>query len=283
MRANTLLRAFLILTPSVACLLLYLPTLSGGFLSDDYAVLGALDAWHREGRLGAALLSKFASGLDTPSNYYRPLSMLSFGANFMLSGAVAYPWRLANLLLHLASGALLFTIAHHLIDDRGGVTRTSWAPAVAASVFLLFPTSAEAVAWVSGRYDVLALVFYLLSVACFQRMVHWSDRWGWSSLAAAACAFASKESAVVLPVFVTALAIARRSAGPRGVLIGLIEASPWLALRPFATSGCLRSPAARAANGADPSSRSRRRCLPPSPASGSAASAHGAGPDRQRG
>jgi hypothetical protein len=230
MRADRLLRALLLLAPAVACVVLYLPTLSGGFLSDDYAVLGALDAWHREGRLAGALLSKFVSGLDAPSNYYRPLSMLSFGANFVASGAAPYPWRLANLLFHLASGALLFTIAHRLIDDRGGVTRAPWAPAVAATVFLLFPTSAEAVAWVSGRYDLLALFFSLLSVACFQRMARWSDPWGWASLAAAACAFASKESAVLLPVFVTALAIARRSARPRGVLLGLIEASPWLAL-----------------------------------------------------
>jgi hypothetical protein len=230
MRADKLLRALLLLVPSAACVLLYLPTLSGGFLSDDYAVLGALDAWHRGGRLGGALLSKFVSGLDAPSNYYRPLPMLSFGVNFVLAGAAPYTWRLTNLLFHISSGALLFTIAHRLIDERGGVTRTPWAPAVAATVFLLFPTSAEAVAWVSGRYDLLALFFSLLSIACFQRMARWSDRWGWASLAAAACAFASKESAVLLPVFVTALAIARRSARPRGVPDGLIEASPWLAL-----------------------------------------------------
>src|SRR5438552_2225698 len=121
MRANTLLRAFLILAPSVACLMFYLPTLSGGFLSDDYAVLGALDAWRREGRLGGALLSKFVSGLDAPSYYYRPLSMLSFGANFLLWGAAPYAWRLTNLVFHIASGALLFAIAHRLVDGRGGV------------------------------------------------------------------------------------------------------------------------------------------------------------------
>ncbi len=229
MRADTLLRAFLFLAPSVACVVLYLPTLSGAFLSDDYAVLGALDAWLREGRLGSALLSKFVSGLDAPSSYYRPLPMLTFGANFVLSGAEPYTWRLTNLLLHIASGALLFTIVHRFVDDRGA-TRTPWAPAVAATGFLLFPTNAEAVAWVSGRYDLLALFFSLLSVACFQRMARWSDRWGWASLAAAACAFASKESAALLPVLVTTLAIARRSARPRSVLRGIIHASPWLAL-----------------------------------------------------
>lgn len=228
MPANRLLRALLFLAPIAACVALYLPSLSGAFLSDDYAVIAALDAWHREGRLGAALVSKFVSGLDSPSNYYRPLSMLSFAANFVLSGAEPDAWRLTNLIIHLASGALLFAIAQRLVG--GARHEAPWAGAVAAAVFLLFPVSAEAVAWVSGRYDLLALFFCLLSVACFQRMTRWNDRWGWASLAAAACAFASKESAVLLPVFVTALAIARRPATPRGALHALAEASPWLAL-----------------------------------------------------
>src|ERR1700686_280824 len=229
MSANRLLRALLFLAPIVACAALYLASLSGAFLSDDYAVLAALDAWHREGRLGAALVSKFVSGLDAPSNYYRPLSMLSFAANFMLSGAEPDDWRLTNLVIHLASSALLFAIAQRLVDPRGG-TEAPWAGAAAATVFLLFPVSAEAVAWVSGRYDLLAVFFSLLSVACFQRMTRWNDLWGWASLAAAACAFASKESALLLPVFVTALAMARHPATPRGALHALVEASPWLAL-----------------------------------------------------
>ncbi len=227
MRRNALLRWLLFLGPTAACIAFYAPTLSGAFLSDDYAVIGALATWAGEGGLGRALLSKFYSGLDSPSNYYRPLSMSSFGANFVLAGAEPLSWRLVNLSLHLASGALVFAIARRLLGDS---RRGDWAPAAASTLFLFFPTSAEAVAWVSGRYDLLALFFSLAAVACFLRAARWSDRWGAMSLIAAACAFASKESAALLPVIVTALAVARHPPNVRGVSRGLSDAAPWIFL-----------------------------------------------------
>ena len=251
MRRNALLRWLLFLGPLAACIAFYAPTLSGAFLSDDYAVIGALATWAGEGGLGHALLSKFYSGLDAPSNYYRPLSMLSFGVNFVLAGAEPLSWRLVNLSLHLASGALVFAIARHLLGDA---KRSDWAPAAASTLFLFFPTSAEAVAWVSGRYDLLALFFSLASLACFLRAARWSDRWGVMSLIASACAFASKESAALVPVFVTALAIARHPLSVRGVSRGLSDAAPWifLALTYFVARAAIFGSAFRVYAGTSP-------------------------------
>ena len=165
--------AILVLGPFVACALVYLPTLSGALLSDDYAVLAALSDWSQEGHLLRALVSKFYSGLDSPSFYYRPLSMASFGSNFALTGADPFAWRLINLALHLASGALVFAIARRFSIESGD--RSNTGPSIAAAVFLLFPTSPEAVAWVSGRYDLLALLFMLATLAFFQRAARWYD------------------------------------------------------------------------------------------------------------
>jgi hypothetical protein len=227
--ASSVARAVMVLAPFVACALIYLPTLYGGFLSDDYSVLGALEAWRQDGRLLAALLAKFGAGLDVPSHYYRPLPMLSFGANSALAGADPLSWRLTNLAAHLAGGALVFAIAARLVAPAGP-SRAIVGPALAAAVFLLFPTNVEAVAWVSGRYDVLATLFMLAAVACFQRAQHWRDRWGLAALIAALCAFASKESAALLPPFVLAIAIARRwRDGAAGASSGgLRDAAPWL-------------------------------------------------------
>jgi len=234
MRNVTWCAALLVLAPFAVCALIYLPTLSGALLSDDYAVLAALFDWAREGRLLAALLSKFHSGLDSPSFYYRPLSMASFGANFALAGADPLGWRLTNLALHLVSGALVFAIARRFSLEEGSEPSTI-GPAIAAAVFLLFPTSPEAVAWVSGRYDLLALFFMLATLAFLQRAKRWYDGWGLAALLTAACAFASKESAALLPVLVLAVAIARRAArsqaAPTSVFIlGARDAAPWLLL-----------------------------------------------------
>ena len=226
-----LLCALALLAALVACTLAYLPTLDGGFLSDDYSVLGALYAWAGEQRLVATLLAKFGQGLDAPSHYYRPLPMMSFAANYVLAGAHPLPWRLTNLGIHLASGALVFAIAMRL-RESDATQRPIIGPMFAAAVFLAFPTNIEAVAWVSGRYDLLALTFMLATVACFQRSQSWRDGWGIAGLVAAACALASKESAALLPVFVLAVAVSRRwSEGSASALaLGIRDATPWLIL-----------------------------------------------------
>jgi hypothetical protein len=222
------------MAPFVVCALVYLPTLTGALLSDDYAVLAALSDWSQEGRLLPALLSKFYSGLDSPSFYYRPLSMASFGVNFALSGAYPAGWRVTNLALHLTSGALVFIIARRFsIEDAN--ERSNIGPAIAAAVFLLFPTSPEAAAWVSGRYDLLALLFMLATLAFFERAQRWHDRWGVAALFTAACALASKESAALLPALVLAVAIARRAGRPQAAaanpfVSGTRDAAPWLLL-----------------------------------------------------
>lgn len=226
---NPKLRLLLALAPFIACAWLYWPTLSGGLLSDDYSVLGVLDAWRKDGGLVAALLAKFYSGLDVRSYYYRPLPMASYGLNFAFAGADALAWRLTNLALHLASGALVFAIARRL-GDSAADTWVFAGAALAAAIFLCFPTNVEAVAWVSGRYDLLSTLFMLATVACFQRAQCWNDRWGALALAAALCAFASKESAALLPVFVLAAAVARRSRdGAHAALRqGARDALPWI-------------------------------------------------------
>src|SRR5450432_645915 len=137
-RRNALLRALFALAPFVACAWLYGPTLAGGLVSDDYSVLGALYAWRDEGRLVAALLAKFHSGLDVPSFYYRPLPMATYGINFALAGADPLAWRLTNLALHLASGGLVFAIARRLVDTAGN-TRAFAGAVLAAAIFLCFP------------------------------------------------------------------------------------------------------------------------------------------------
>jgi hypothetical protein len=227
-------RAVMLLAPFAVCVLVYLPTLSGALLSDDYAVLASLSDWSQEGHLLYALVSKFYSGLDSPSFYYRPLSMASFGFNFVLAGAAPLGWRLTNLALHLASGALVFVIVRRFSIESES-DRSNTGASIAAAIFLLFPTSPEAVAWVSGRYDLLALLFMLATLAFFQRAARWYDRWGVAALLTAACALASKESAALLPALVLAAAIARRAARSRAPAtsifsMGARDAAPWLLL-----------------------------------------------------
>ena len=68
MKSTRVLRVLALLAPLAACAMFFVPTLSGGLLSDDYSVVGVLDGWAREHRLLGALLAKFCEGLDVPSH-----------------------------------------------------------------------------------------------------------------------------------------------------------------------------------------------------------------------
>ena len=233
MSKSMFMRCIIGATPFALCLVWYYPTLAGAFLSDDYAVVALLARWERNRSMWSGLLHQFGAGLESPSNYYRPLTFVTFGINYALAGADPGPWRLVNLGIHLANGLVLFVIVRRLVVSLDAASALA-APALAAGIFLLFPTSPEAVAWVSGRYDSLATFFTLAAVALFQRSVRTFDRWNVASLLIAACALASKESGVLVVAWIAAAAVARHAveARPMRVVLrlALYDLSPWLVL-----------------------------------------------------
>ena len=92
--------------PAMAAVVVYLPTLPGGFLSDDYSLLHMF--YGADAREVAARVGKtFVSGVGPPSNQYRPLTMATFAANTLLNGADVAGWRVVNIALHAANAALV--------------------------------------------------------------------------------------------------------------------------------------------------------------------------------
>ena len=92
---------------------------------------------------------------------WHPLTWLSYLASSELHGTErAGPWLLTNVLLHaLTASALLIALA--LQTGRLG------AALLVAALFALHPLQVEAVAWVSGRKDVLAGLFAMLTLAAY--------------------------------------------------------------------------------------------------------------------
>jgi hypothetical protein len=179
-----MLRRFWWLVPLALCAGLYAPTLTNGFLADDYTYLVSLGWWAQDGELTKRVLANFTAGIDAGSYYYRPLPIASFALNFAAGGADPVGWRSVNLALHLACGALVAALAAGLAARADA--RAAFGAATAAAIFLFSPASPEVVAWVSGRFDSLALVFMLLSLVWFLRAHRWNDRYGIAGLVAAA-------------------------------------------------------------------------------------------------
>lgn len=98
--------------------------------------------------------------LTTPEvGYPIPVTLASYRAEYLVAG-FDHPWLQhgVNLVFHLGSVGLLFGLGRAL-----GL-RTA-AAALAAACFGLHPAAAEPVSWLTGRKDVLALFFMLVTLA----------------------------------------------------------------------------------------------------------------------
>jgi tetratricopeptide (TPR) repeat protein len=89
--------------------------------------------------------------------YYRPLTVLTLRADFGMGGQGPVPYHGTNLLLHLCGVVALVLTARRL---GAGPT----ASMLAALLWSLAPRSTEAVAWISGRADLLAALFGIAAV-----------------------------------------------------------------------------------------------------------------------
>jgi hypothetical protein len=125
--------------------------------------------------------------------YYRPILALSFMMDKFVWGLEESFMHLENILFHLVNTLMVFSVARrasdYLYDPSPNV------PFVAALFFAIHPLNTEAVNWISGRTDLLAGFFLLLSMyLMLKRPLTWLH-----SLFAALCmllACLAKETAI---------------------------------------------------------------------------------------
>ena len=93
---------------------------------------------------------------------YRPLVTATFKLNHLISGFQPFGFHLVNVILHSLVTFLFVALADATLPTRAGVT-------VAGVVFAAHPVHVEAVAGIVGRADLLAAVFFLLSILSYLR------------------------------------------------------------------------------------------------------------------
>ncbi len=152
--------ASIALAGAALCLLVavsYFPALSGGFVWDDVTLPDStpLHTWS-----GLAQIWFTPRGLIRHEVHYWPLLYTTFWLEHKLWGLAPFGYHLVNLLLHTGVVLLLWRLLLRL-----GVPG-AW---FAAAVFAVHPLHVESVAWVMGRKDILATVFYLSSVLAYIR------------------------------------------------------------------------------------------------------------------
>ena len=202
----------------------YLPTLRAGLVWDDTTYVLAQDGRHVAGALTGDLIAG-ANPAHGPVGYYRPVPVATFWLASRISPEPGAQHAL-GVIFHGLAAALLFALLLQRLGTGGEAPA-----AVGALAWALHPANVEPVAWVSGRYDLLA---GLLAVAFLA--LPW--RPGARRAAAHGLLFLlgllSKEGFLALaPVVLVDDRASRRSAReawPRWVAVGLAIAA-WAGLR----------------------------------------------------
>ncbi|MBI3782374.1 MAG: glycosyltransferase family 39 protein [Deltaproteobacteria bacterium] len=170
-------------------------TLLFQFTNDDYEWLEHADLRHAAS-IRDALLSPIWS-----RSFLRPLVQLSFVLNRVF-GVDALPYHLVNVVLHGLNALLVWQLARRVIGRPLEAL-------LAALLFAAHPTMTEAVAWVSGRTELICAAFYLAAL-----LAHHAER-PRRALTLAALALLSKESAVSLPCAIAVLDGLNGRSGPQ--------------------------------------------------------------------
>jgi tetratricopeptide (TPR) repeat protein len=199
----------------IAILIAYLPSLSGAFIWDDDKLLAENE------------LVKTSDGLyrfwcSTNAIDYWPITNSTFWIEWRLWDMNPAGYHAANLILHIIEALLVWIILRKLSFPGAYL---------AALIFAVHPVNVESVAWIASRKNLMAMLFFLLSILWYIKanmptasvgmaparshggpwerektfssfILHPSSFhfWYWLSLTAFLFAMLSKGSVAVLPV-----------------------------------------------------------------------------------
>jgi len=192
---------------------LYLPGLQGYFEFDDYPNIVDNDALHVTTLAPSAWIQ--AMWASPSSDLQRPLASLSFALNFYLTGPDPWPMKATNLAIHLLNGWLLFGVLRRVfaLARRANIARDEWLALIVSAVWMLHPINLTPVLFTVQRMEAMAQTFVLLGLLCYTgartRQIDGRPGAGWRLWIgfplSAALGIASKESAVLLPLYALAL------------------------------------------------------------------------------
>lgn len=140
--------------------LTYLSSFANQFVWDDYHFFYQNFLTQDLLHIPQIFSSNTTAGAGVSSNYYRPLSTLSFALDHFLFGWNNSEMHIFNTLMHCLNGILLFLF---LVLIRFGKVKSF----LVSLVFLMHPIQTEAVTYLSSRGDILYLFFLFLSLLCF--------------------------------------------------------------------------------------------------------------------
>jgi protein O-mannosyl-transferase len=184
--------------PAVAALLAcvaYLNALNNPFVYDDHDTVVA----------NASLVDLSNVRFILVYSPFRPVVNVSYALDRWLWGYRPVGYHLTNIGLHAAAIVLLFFWVRGVLTDAGAARGAAPSAFAAAALFAVHPLQTEAVAYVSGRSELLCAVWFLAALLLLRNaMRHGRRAAAVGGILCGALAIASKEVGLVLPAVVLA-------------------------------------------------------------------------------
>ena len=192
----------------VAAALVMAPVVGAGFHPEDFG-------WLALARLSPSPWPLFVHNIDFVY-FYRPLPLLLWWLAAHVLGTAATWHNAIDVLLHALNAALLCGLATRLSGRTGtGV--------VAGLVFACLPAGAGTAAWMSDRFDTVALAFSLAALLAFEagwerrRAAWWAGLW-------LLCALLSKEVAYAAAAVMLLRVLLGWREAPRALIAAVVIA-----------------------------------------------------------
>ena len=150
---------------ALAALAVFQNSLDGGFVIDDGSAIRTNADLRPETPVSALFWHDFwGRPIDavTSVKSYRPLTVLTFRANFAMHGLDVKGYHIVNVVLHAACTVIVGVAARRIVR----ADRT--AAAIAAFAFAVHPVHCEAVASMVGRAELLCCLFFFASLLCHE-------------------------------------------------------------------------------------------------------------------
>lgn len=141
---------------------LYYPTLSAGYVWDDRAAIVSNPDVHGSRSLYKLFENDFWGQdmtLSDSHKSYRPVTVLTFRANYFFHGLSAMGYHLGNIVIYSFSCVAAYAFALQWLPDTGAEALSL--------LFCVHPIHVEAVASLVGRADSLCGLFYFLAITLY--------------------------------------------------------------------------------------------------------------------
>jgi hypothetical protein len=172
----------------------YLGIIHSPFVFDDYTHIFYASSWNWR-----TALAEFGPVQHKPGLFYRPLGFFLYWLTYLWAGTTPWRWHAASIVLHGTNTFLVYFLCRKL-------NLASRASLAAAAIFGMSGATAEAVAWIDARFDLLATAFTLTTLICICQYLEAGKRVRLAvGLISTLAAVLSKESAICLPLLVLLL------------------------------------------------------------------------------